>query len=336
MEPISGNYGMDNKTGRKSIWRRIKNFPSRRSWKGVAGLVALLTLLAGVILAVVGFISSHFPPGLNGTHNVTAWLSEAIAFVVPRYVLLSVPMILAAMGVLLLRPYLSSSKSYPLVGLDWIAFVKRGIAVPKKKFVSIPIPASIANDYLKDRFPDLPAHVVTPDDDKVKFQLDPDAFILDTNKTIYDVLPRDHRWEEFGFSLRKPRSHIKSVCFLISSGNSLKMYQSFRLGQISLVFKDAPPIITDLVLGQNIREGCIGNPGSLVREVSDHVTNKPAWRGKNKDGVAAIMDCLKIPVYASMRNYPLEEIIFAHNKAALPPDNSGVHFIVFAVSLEIE
>ena len=56
----------------------------------------------------------------------------------------------------------------------------------------------------------------------------------------------------------------------------------------------------------------------------------------NKQGASAVIDCLEVPVYESMRNNALEKIIFVHKPTQRPSDTLGVHFFVFAVSLEIE
>jgi hypothetical protein len=316
----------------RNSWGKIINALSHPAWTGVAGLIALV----GALVALFGYVLPFILSLPNPTQNVTLWLSEPLA--VPRYVMVSGAIVLIAIILATIQHYLSSHAtpsfrqrlSRNLVR-EWL-----GRAEPTAIFLSIPLPAQIANAYLKDRYLDLPSRIITPNDDKVEFQLPPDSLILDTNIIIHYVTPRDYDWEEFGFSLPKPIQNIKSVYFLINSGNSLITYQSFTVGKIKLIFRDAPPIVTDLVLGKNIREWCIGNPGNLVREVSDHTANNLAWKGENKAGVPAVMDYLKIPVFECMRNNPLEQIIFARNKASRSPDTMGVPFSVFGISLEIE
>jgi hypothetical protein len=202
----------------------------------------------------------------------------------------------------------------------------------KSKFLSVPL-AGIGNAYLRERYLDLPSEIVMPN--KVEFKIESNSPILDTANVIRVVLPRNDGFDEFGFNPGKIQK-IKVAHFLINSGNSLKSYRGMKVGEIKLVFKDAPPIVTELVLGKNIREWCIGNPGDLVRDVSDHESNQVAWKGTNRDGTTAIMDCLRIPIYEIMRSNDLEGIYFAHNKELHPPDTMGVHFSVFGISLEIE
>ena len=108
------------------------------------------------------------------------------------------------------------------------------------------------------------------------------------------------------------------------------------IGEIRLIFRDAPPICVELILGQNIREWCPGNPGDFVRDAPSPTITMDAWTGLSKDGANAVIDCLRIPVFECMRNCFLERIIFVHKSPQRPPDEMGVHFSVFAVSLEIE
>jgi len=211
---------------------------------------------------------------------------------------------------------------------------RKKVLQSKPNFLPISLPPGVANSYLKNRYLDPPSGDITLNG--VQFQIQPDSLILDTNEVIRLTFPRDDGCTEFGFQLPKPVKNVKTVYFLINSGNSKSVYNSFKVGEIILIFKDAPPINTKLILGQNIREWCVGNPGDLVREVSDHTFNHVAWRGMNKQGTSAVIDCLKIPVFECMRGNALEQISFAHNPAKRPPDTMGIHFSVFAVSLELE
>jgi hypothetical protein len=308
----------------RSNWGKIINILSHPAWTGVAGLIALL----GALVALIGYVLPLILSLLNRTQNIKLWLLQPLA--IPRYVITSGAILLLAIVITVLQRSLSSRvKSL---------FVQR-LNKPvenKPKFVPISLPAGIGNAYLRDRYLDPPSRIITPNDNKVEFQLPPDSLILDTNITPRYVTPRDYDWEEFGFTLPKPIQNIRSAYFLINSGNSHAIYRGLKLGEIKLIFRDAPPIVTVLVLGENIREWCIGNQGDYIREVSDHTTNNLAWKGENKAGVPAVIDYLKIPVFECMRNNPLEAIVFARNKVQRPPDNMGVPFSVFAISLEVE
>lgn len=113
-------------------------------------------------------------------------------------------------------------------------------------------------------------------------------------------------------------------------------YANKGIGEIKLVFKDAPPIDIELVLGKNIREWCPGNSGDFIRETSSSELVTGVWTGMSKNGANAVIDCLKIPVYECMRNCFLEKIIFVHKSIPQPPDTMGVHFSVFGVAIEIQ
>jgi hypothetical protein len=121
----------------------------------------------------------------------------------------------------------------------------------------------------------------------------------------------------------------------INSGNSKNIYANESIGEIRLIFKDAPPIVVNLVLGENIREWCPGNAGNYVRETTSPLISG-VWTGMSKDGANAVIDCLKIPIYECMRNCFLEKIILVHKSTKKPTDTMGVHYSVFALSLEIE
>jgi hypothetical protein len=306
----------------QNFFKKTRNFLSHPAWNGISGVSAVITVLVMVGGAIVIYISGLF----SYVQNVTLWLLEPLQ--ISRYVILSGLIVLFAFLAKAIQNYLSSHNKF--------SFLKKwdGSAEKKRKFLSIPLPPGTANDYLKDRYLDLPSKILTPNG--VEFQLGPDALILDTNKTIRSTFPKDDGSIEFGFSLHEPIKGIKAVYFLINSGNSRSIYNSFKVGKVKLIFKDAPPINTKLILGQNIREWCIANPGDLIREVLDHTANEVAWRGTNNQGTTAVMDCLKIPVFECMKNNFLERIIFEHNPATRPPDTMGVHFSVFAVCLEIE
>ena len=190
----------------------------------------------------------------------------------------------------------------------------------------------IGNSYLKTRYIAPPSGVVFLG--KAQFRLEPDAFIFDTSKQM-TYLPRNDGGKEIDFRLRKPQNQVRSAYFLINSSNSKSVYAHQAIGKIKLVFRHAPPIVVKLVLGENIREWCPGNPGDFVREASSHMTTMDVWTGLSKSGAHAVIDCLEIPVHECIRDCPLEKIVFVHKCLQHPSDAMGVHFSVFAVSLGI-
>lgn len=220
-----------------------------------------------------------------------------------------------------------------IIGL--VSWLGKNRAIKAKKLMYMPIPLTgIGNSYLKNRFINLPAGDVGLGG--VQFQLKQDSLIFDTDKQIRCYLPRDDGGKEIDCQLPKPVNGVKSVYFLINSGNSKGTYTNKSVGEIRLVFKDAPPIVVELVLGKNIREWCPGNLGDYVREISSPEVVASVWSGMSKNGANAVIDCLKISVYACMRGCFLEKIIIVHRSIPQPPDTMGVHFSVFGVSAEIE
>ncbi len=314
---------MKKKTTGMGIFKKLVDFLSHPAWNGISGVLAAIGILiaigvGGVVLAIVFGLLSYI-------QDLIQWLLEPLQ--ISRYVIVGGLIVLLVFVAMSIQQYISSHGKYSL-SRKWNRSAK-----DKPKFLSIPLPVGTANAYL-DRYLDLPSRIVTSNG--IEFQLKQDTPILDTGETIRITFPKDDGSIEFGFSLQEPINNIKAVYFLINSGNSLRIYNSFKVGKIKLIFKDAPPINTKLVLGQNIREWCIGNPGDLICEVSDYTANEVVWRGTNKKGTNAVIDCLKIPVFECMKNNVLEQIIFAHNPATRLPDTIGVDFSVLAVCLEIE
>jgi hypothetical protein len=190
------------------------------------------------------------------------------------------------------------------------------------------------NSYLKDRYIDPPIGDVVLGG--AQFKLKQDSLIFDTNDPIRYYRPLDYGGYQIEIQLPETVNRVKSVYFLINSGNSKTIYTNRSIGKISLVFKEAPPVDVDLVLGKNIREWCPGNSGDYVRETSSPETVTNVWTGMSKNGANAVIDCLKIPVYEFMKDCYLEKITFVHNFVPQSPDKMEVHYSVFGISLEIQ
>jgi len=307
----------------------------------IVGLLLLFVASAGAIIAY--FKSERFREWLKQMRNRLGiglmWLSGKWRLIV----LYSFVMIL---GALIFRVYSDwkvvafSLTCYALGFLSWRLFNYHPILASRNKPTEIKIKYSpislstgIGNSYLKNRYIDPPSGDVILGG--AQFLLKPDSLIFDTNEQIRYYLPRNDGGKEVDLRLPEPAIQVKSVHLLINSGNSKNIYANEVIGKIRLIFKDAPPIVVELVLGQNIREWCPGNSGGYVRETSSPST-KNVWMGMSKNGANAVIDCLKIPVYECMRNCSLEKIIFVYKPTQKPSDTMGVHFSVFAVSLEIE
>ncbi len=271
----------------------------------------------------------------------------ASKWVVAKWHLIVLHSLVVIWGTVVLRIYADwkilafSLVCYMLGLLSWGLFIGRPISFSrskstesKTKYLPISLIRSIGNSYLKSRY------IAPPSGDvflgKAQFRLEPDALIFDTNQQIRYCTPRKDGGKEIDLPLPEPQNQVKSAYFLINSSNSKSIYKYQHIGEIMLVFKDAPPIVIELVLGDNIREWCPGNPGDFVREASSPMITMDAWTGLSKHGGNAVIDCLQIPVYECMRNCFLENIVFVHKSQQQPPDTMGVHFSIFAVSLETQ
>jgi hypothetical protein len=312
---------MIKKITERNIFRKTINFLSHPAWNGVNCFITALAML-GFGGFALGFIFGLF----SRIQDLALWLSEPLN--ISRYVIVGGSIVLMAFTVTTIQQYLTSHGKF-LLPRKSNKFVEN-----KPKFLPIPLNPGIGNSYLKDRY------IAPPFGDVVlggaQFLFKADSLIFDTKEQIRESLPLNNGGKEIDFQLPKPEYQVKSVYFLINSGNSKSIYSNECIGEIRLLFKDAPPIVIELVLGLNIREWCPGNPGEYVREVTSPTITMDAWKGLSKSGASAVMDCMQIPVYECMRNCFLEKIIFIYKPTQRPTDTMGVHFSVFAVSLEIE
>jgi hypothetical protein len=206
-------------------------------------------------------------------------------------------------------------------------------AISRVKFINILIPPGVGNKQFGQFYIDAPSGDALLGE--TQFHLESKSLVFDTSSQIREYYPRDDGSKEVTLTLSKPIKAIKSLYILINSGNSKSFYVSEKIGEIKLLFKDVPPITTDLILGKNIREWCIGAQGNLVREFSDPMS-KVVWQGLNKNGTYAVIDCLNIPIHEAIKNNALEQIVFVHKPLQRQGDTLGVHYFVSAIAAEIE
>jgi hypothetical protein len=301
----------------------------------------IVGLIVGLLVGgVIAYLRSDrfkqwFSRLLNTIMRALKWLTAKWHFIILHFLVVVLAVVFRIYADW--RILVFSLVCYVVGMLSWRLSIGRPISFGGSKSIKskyLPISVSgIGNSYLKSRY------VAPPSGDtfvgKAQFRLEPDALIFDTNEQIRYHTPRNDGGKEIDLQLPKPQNQIKSAYFLINSENSKSIYAHQGIGEIKLVFKDAPPIIVELVLGENIREWCPGNPGDFVREASSPMLTMGAWAGLSKNGANAVIDCLQIPVYECMRNCFLKRIILVHKSLRQPSDAMGAHFSVFAVSLEI-
>lgn len=299
--------------------------------------VVLVTLIVSGVIAYLKL--DRFKQWFNRLLNK---IMLALKWLITKWRLIVLYSFVVVLGMVIFRIYPDwrivafSLVCYAVGLLSWRISKHRPIVSTetKTKFLPISLFPGVGNSYFK-------SYYIAPPSGNVflgnaQFRLEPDSLIFDTNGQIHYFLPRSGGGKEIDLRLPQPQNQVKSVYFLINSGNSRSIYAHKDIGEIRLVFKDAPPIVVDLILGENIREWCPGNPGDYVREASSPMVTMGVWTGLSKGGGIAVIDCLQIPVYECMRNCYLERIIFVLNSPLQPPDTMGVHFLVFAISLEIE
>ena len=143
-------------------------------------------------------------------------------------------------------------------------------------FVPLPIRPGIGNGLIRNRYLGFPTGSVELAGKQFEFSDDP--LFFDTNGLLRYSRTRDDGSIEVDFHLDEAIPNVKNVHVLINSGNSRQAYYSQAIGGIMLLFIDVPPITVDFILGKNVREWCIGNPGDFVREVSSEKVQN-AWKG---------------------------------------------------------
>ena len=306
-------------------------------------------LIGGLLLLVIGGVAAYFKSDrfkkwfnrlFKTTKRVLKWLIAKWHFVL-LHSLIAIGGIVVfhiygdwRILVFSLACYVAGLLSWRLSTSHSAPFSRSKSIESKTEYLPISLASGIGNSYLKNRYVDPPSGDIFLGG--AQFRLEPNALMFDTNERI-GYVPRGYGRKEIDpLKLLEPRNHVKSVHFLINSSNSKAVYKHQGVGEIKLVFRDAPPIVVELVLGRNIREWCPGNSGDFVREAYNPMLTMNVWKGLGENGANAVIDCLQIPVYECMRNCFLEKIIFVHKSLQHPSDTMGVHFFVFAVSLETE
>lgn len=304
----------------RTFMKKIIDFLSHPAWNGASCFITAATAL-GLGSVVVAFVLGLF----KRVQDLATWLLEPIN--TPRYVLVGGSIVFAAFIATSVQQVLRSRNRLSVSQNPKI------LSEPKLSFIPILLAPGTGNSYLNERFVSPPSGNVTLGG--IQFQLNKSSLIFDTNKQIHYYLPLDNGGKQIDLLLPRPINRIRSVRFLINSGNSKTIYAGRSIGKISLVFKEAPPIDVELILGDNVREWCPGNSGDYVRETTNPQTAS-VWTGMNKDGVNAVMDCLSIAVYEVMKESFLEKITFTHKSIPQPPDTMGVHYSVFGISAQTE
>lgn len=203
----------------------------------------------------------------------------------------------------------------------------------REKFCSIPIPSGIGNKYFHMYYVDAPTGEITLGG--VDFTLTEKTLVFDTGSQIRNYIQRDDGSKEVRFKLTEPKRGITAIYMLINSGNTTNSCLSKTIGELSFNFVDSPPLNVKLILGKNIREWLIGTPGDVVREASDPNLTK-VWQGVNKEGIYAVIDCLKIEAPKSLKGNELQEIVFIHNNLETYGVPLNPQYFISGISLELD
>ena len=172
------------------------------------------SVIAGLILALILWLI----PGL------WVWLKSGVAWVYSLSIsAINIPAWLLAIMVIFSVPTLLLAAR----SLRWRFSSNRPIFSSRSKstegktrFLPISPLRGIGNSYLNSRYIGLPSGDVVIWGG-AQFQLKPDSLIFDTSEHISYYSPRKDGGKEIDYQLPEPANRVKSVHFLINSGNSL-------------------------------------------------------------------------------------------------------------------
>jgi len=128
----------------------------------------------------------------------------------------------------------------------------------------------------------------------------------DPTKGINNTL---HTEEGREYTVDLPRAvrGVRALYFLVNSTNTYERDRGTLMGQIVLVFHKGR-LNVPLVIGENVREWCIGHSGTLSRSTDPRL--REVWRVPTirSPHVEAVIDVLKIEVPTEYRSQSLERI----------------------------
>lgn len=326
--------------------------PNETDWTqfipdSLAGTLSTIiaVLIISVSTAIIAYVKSvKFRESLNKNKAFKRFIL-ASKWLIKKWHFISIVSLLLVVDIIIWRIYTNIgivvlSLFHLLIGALGLEMLvsKPYIQIHKKpkllqpKFLPILIPPGVGNKYFREFYIDPPVGNVNLGG--VDFILKSDSFVFDTGISPRVSKEREDGSVEVELNLPEPIKNVEAVHLLISSGNSKSFYNTERIGEIVLVFHDAPLHPTPLILGNNIREWCIGAAGDLIRKVSSPFS-KAVWNGLNQDGTAIVIDSLKLPVYECMRRNALEKILFVHRPLQRHGDTLGVQYFISAITLEV-
>lgn len=305
----------------------------------VAGVISSLVVAAAIAYLTSKRFKEWLGRALDGVRDALKWIVDQRLLIMLHLVGgicgAAVYLLLPKWGLLVLSVvgYTTALLAWRLATGRPLPFGDHNPGDTKRETIPTALHPGIANSHLGDLYIDPPAgHLCV---EEVCFQIEEKGWLFDTNEQIRYSRSLGEGGTAVDLQLREPQSHVRSLHFLINSANSKEVYRNRVVGEIRLVFSGAPPIVVELVLGENIREWCIGNDGDFVREASSPRLTT-AWTGSAKNGKSAVIDCLGIPVHECMSNCLLEKVVFVHRRLRRPSvDTIGVHLLVSAVALVV-
>lgn len=104
---------------------------------------------------------------------------------------------------------------------------------------------------------------------------------------------------------------VRALYLLVNSTNTYEKHRGTQIGQVELVFHKGS-FTVPLVIGENVREWCIGHPGTLSRTTDPALKEvRRLVRAKDPTRADAVIDMLKIEVPIQYRTHTLARIQIA-------------------------
>ena len=153
-------------------------------------------------------------------------------------------------------------------------------------------------------------------------------FKISPGKSVYQSANQKKTPFFTRLSLEQVVQDPRSAYFVINAGDAQSKQSGDTIGCIELEFSDSTMQPCDLVLGKNIFEWAVNNPGNLVTKPVGSGQVVRIYSGPNTSGNDSRLDVLEIPILRQNREKTLAAITFSQDHS------SRAKFFVCAITIE--
>ena len=175
--------------------------------------------------------------------------------------------------------------------------------LPTTQLRSIPISLEpFGNDDIRDILPSFPVDYVTLG--RVKFLIARQNNKISTQCNVIG----QKEWPT-GITVSVGTiSHPETIYLLINAGYAHTRYAAAQIGLVVLEFGNGNLLRFPLILGQNIREWKIADPGAVT--TTTDLSSSVVWNGSSYDNRSAVLDMLTLSIPQDHRNSSLRAVTF--------------------------